>query len=92
MKVKVAYLSILRDATGIDEEVLDVSEGVTVGGLLSVLLDKYGDRMKPFLDPGMEMGQSIMMMLNGELLSPSDMGRVLPPDAEFLVGLPPFGG
>ncbi len=92
MKVKVAYLSILRDATGIDEEMLEVKEGLTVNDLLSALMEKYGDRMKPFLDPGLEMGQSIMMTLNGELLSPSDMGRVVPSGAEFMVGLPPFGG
>jgi len=90
LKVKVAYLSILRDATGTKEEYLEIPEKTTVKGLISILMKKYGEKLKPFLDP--EMGQGIILTLNGELLSASDMDRVIPDGAEFLVGLPPFGG
>jgi len=92
LKVRVAYLSILRDATGTKEEYIEIPEKSTVNDLISVLMKKYGERLKPFLDPDSEMGQGIILTLNGELLSTSDMGKVIPDGAEFLVGLPPFGG
>jgi len=92
LKVRVAYLSILRDATGTKEEYLEIPEKTTVKGLISVLMKKYGEKLKPFLDPDSEMGQGIILTLNGELLSASDMDRIIPDGAEFLVGLPPFGG
>jgi len=92
LKVRVAYLSILRDATGTKEEYLEIPEKATVKGLISILMKKYGEKLKPFLDPDSEMGQGIILTLNGELLSASDMDRVVPDEAEFLVGLPPFGG
>jgi len=38
------------------------------------------------------MWHSIMVTLNGELLSPSDMDKAVSADAELLVGIPPFGG
>ena len=92
MKVRVAYLSILRDATGTKEEYIEIPEKSTVNDLISVLMKKYGERLKPFLDPDSEMGQGIILTLNGELLSALDMDRIIPDGAEFLVGLPPFGG
>jgi molybdopterin converting factor small subunit len=92
LKVRVAYLSILRDATGTKEEYLEIPKKSTVKDLISILMKKYGERLKPFLDLDSEMGQGIILTLNGELLSVSDMDRIIPEDAEFLVGLPPFGG
>jgi molybdopterin converting factor small subunit len=92
LKVRVAYLSILRDATSTKEEYLEIPKKSTVKDLISILMKKYGERLKPFLDLDSEMGQGIILTLNGELLSASDMDRIIPEDAEFLVGLPPFGG
>jgi molybdopterin converting factor small subunit len=92
MRVKVSYLSILRDVTNSKEEELEVPEESTVENLIAILMDKYGEKLKPFLDPNSEMGQGIILTLNGELLSSSDFKRIIPPDSELLVGLPPFGG
>lgn len=92
MKVKVSYLSILRDVTERKDEEVEMPEGSSVSDLIGVLMDKYGEKLKPFLDPDSEMGQGIILTLNGELLSSSDLGKTIPPDAELLVGLPPFGG
>lgn len=92
MKVRVAYLSILRDVTNKKEEEIVISEGSTVNDLIATLMKKYGDKLKPFLDPDSEMGQGIILTLNGELLSSSDLDKKIPNNAEFLVGLPPFGG
>jgi len=92
LKVKVAYLSILSDVTTKKEEELEIPEGSTVRQLIASILDRYGERMKPFLEPDSDMGQGIILTLNGELLCSSELGRKIPADAEFLVGLPPFGG
>lgn len=92
MKVKVSYLSILRDVTERKDEEVEMPDGSSVSDLIGALMDKYGEKLKPFLDPDSEMGQGIILTLNGELLSSSDLGKTIPPDAELLVGLPPFGG
>ena len=92
MKVKISYLSILRDATGVKEEEIEIPECSTVNDLIHAIMEKYGDDMRHFLDPDSEMGQGIILTLNGELLSSSDLKREIPANAEFLVGLPPFGG
>lgn len=92
MRVKVSYLSILRDVTNRKDEELEMPDHSTVEDLIRILMERYGDKLKPFLDPDSEMGQGIILTLNGELLSSSDMKKDIPPDAELLVGLPPFGG
>lgn len=92
MKVRVAYLSILRDVTNRRDEDLEIPSGSTVKDLIARLLEKYGEKLRPFLDPDPDLGPGIILTLNGELLSASDLGRVIPDGAEFLVGLPPFGG
>jgi molybdopterin converting factor small subunit len=92
VKVRVSYLSILRDVTDRRDEELEIPNGSTVKGLISTLLEKYGEKLRPFLDPEADLGPGIILALNGELLSKSDYDRVIPDGAEFLVGLPPFGG
>ncbi len=92
MKVKVTYLSVIREAVGVDEETIEVRDGSTVRELLSSLMAKHGDRLKQLVDPSSEIWNSIMVTLNGELLSAADMEKVVATNAELLVGLPPFGG
>jgi MoaD family protein len=92
VKVKVAYLSILRDVTKKKEEELEIQEGATVMDLIELLMKIYGDNLKPFLEPDSEMGQGIILTLNGELIASQDLKKRIPENAELLVGLPPFGG
>lgn len=91
MRVKVSYLSILRDVTHVSEEYLELPKGSTVRDLVSLLIKKY-EGLKSFLEPGSEMGQGILVTLNRELLSTSEMDRAIPDNSEVLVGIPPFGG
>lgn len=86
------YLSLLRDATGKKDEAIEIPPESTVGTLISVLMAKYGDRIKPFLDPCSDVSEGIILSLNNELLSASDMDRKIPEGAELMIGLPPFGG
>ena len=92
MKVHVLYLSILRDVTGKKEEDIELSKGSSMKDLIAALLGIYGAKLKPFLSPNSEIGSGIILTLNGELLSNSELGKKIPDDAEVLVGLPPFGG
>lgn len=91
LKVKVAYLSILRDATGVKEEVLELEEGSTVEDLVQALVAKYGERVRSLISDS-DVEQGVMITLNGELLSKADMKREVPDRSEVLIGLPPFGG
>ncbi|MGC8936956.1 MAG: MoaD/ThiS family protein [Candidatus Methanomethylicaceae archaeon] len=92
MRVKVSYLSILRDVTHVSEEYVEIPQGSTVKDLVSLLVKKYGEGLKSFLDPGTDMGQGILVTLNGELLSQNEMDRVVQEGSEVLIGIPPFGG
>jgi len=92
LRIKVSYLSILRDVTRVSEEFLELPQGSTVKDLVALLFKKYGEGLKSFLDPGTEMGQGILVTLNGELLSSNEMERVIPEGSEVLIGIPPFGG
>ena len=92
MKVKVSYLALLRDVTRVSEEFIELPEGSTVKDLVFTLVKKYGEGLKSFLDPGTEMGQGILVTLNGELLSSSEMDKAILEGSEVLIGIPPFGG
>jgi len=92
LRVKVSYLSLLRDVTHVSEEFIDLPQGSTVKDLVTMLVNKYGKDLKSFIEPGAEMGQGILVTLNGELLSSSEMDKVIPEGSEVLIGIPPFGG
>ncbi|MEN3035673.1 MAG: MoaD/ThiS family protein [Candidatus Methanosuratincola sp.] len=91
MRVKVSYLSILRDATGVKEEEIQLKEGSTVEDLISCLIEKYGEKVRRLLTDS-EIEQGIMITLDGALLSKADMRNPIHDGAEVLIGLPPFGG
>jgi len=91
LRVKVSYLSILRDATGVKEEELQLEEGATVEDLVRCLIEKYGEKMRRLLTDS-EMEQGIMITLDGVLLSKADMKNPISDGSEVLIGLPPFGG
>jgi MoaD family protein len=91
LRVKVSYLSILRDATGVKEEEIQLKEGATVEDLIRHLIEKYGERLRQLLTDS-EIEQGIMITLDGALLSKADMKNPISDGSEVLIGLPPFGG
>ncbi len=91
MRVKVSYLSILRDATGVKEEVLQLKDGATVEDLIRCLIEKYGERLRRLLTDS-EIDQGIMITLDGTLVSKAEMKNQISDGSEVLIGLPPFGG
>jgi MoaD family protein len=91
LRVKVSYLSILRDATGVKEEEIQLEEGSTVEDLIGFLIEKYGEKVRRLLTDS-EIEQGIMITLDGVLLSKADMKNPISDGSEVLIGLPPFGG
>lgn len=53
-------------------------------------METHEKKMRPFLDPNSDLVRGIILFIDGELLSASELDRKIPEDAEFLVGLPPF--
>lgn len=87
MKVKISYLSLLRDVTKVKEEVMEIPEGSTIRDLIFNLLNKY-DGLKQFF----EQEESILITVNGEIVSKSELDRKIEDNSEIIIGLPPFGG
>lgn len=87
MKVKISYLSLLRDVTQVKEEVLEVPDGSTIRDLIFHLLKKY-DGLKQFF----EEEENIIITVNGEVISKTEMDKTLVDNSDIIIGPPPFGG
>lgn len=87
MKVKISYLSLLRDVTQVKEEVLELPNGSTVKDLIFNLLNKY-EGLKQFF----EQEESVLITINGEIVSKFELDRKIEENSEIIIGLPPFGG
>ncbi|MEM4608843.1 MAG: MoaD/ThiS family protein [Candidatus Methanomethylicaceae archaeon] len=87
MKVKISYLSLLRDITQVKEEVLELPEGSTIKDLIFNLLNKY-EGLKQFF----EQEESVLITINGEIISKSELDKKIEDNSEIIIGLPPFGG
>lgn len=87
MKVKISYLSLLRDVTQVKEEVLELPDNSTVKDLIFNLLSKY-EGLKQFF----EQEESALITINGEIVSKFELDRKIEDNSEIIIGLPPFGG
>ncbi|MCC6013396.1 MAG: MoaD/ThiS family protein [Candidatus Verstraetearchaeota archaeon] len=83
MKVKISYLSLIRDITQVKEEEIEIPENTKIKDLIALLLKKY-EGLKPFIE------QEILITLNGEVIS--DLEKEIPNNSEIIIGIPPFGG
>ncbi|MCQ5337180.1 MAG: MoaD/ThiS family protein [Candidatus Methanomethylicia archaeon] len=83
MKVKISYLSLIRDITQVKEEEIEIPENTKIRDLIIFLLKKY-EGLKPFIE------QEILITLNGEVIS--DLEKEIPNNSEIIIGIPPFGG
>ena len=83
MKVKISYLSLIRDITQVKEEEIEVPENTKIRDIIAFLLKKY-EGLGPFIE------QEILITLNGEIIS--DLEKEIPNNSEIIIGIPPFGG
>ncbi len=95
MKIKVHSILWLKEAFGGKDIEMMVPEGLTVGGLLSRLLEIRGDNLSPLLfDP--ESGQPlshIRLLVNGQTIEfLNKMDTVLNDGDEVLLLPPAVGG
>ena len=42
MKIRVKYYAAVREEVGINEEVLDIKDGTSIGGLIDLITRKHG--------------------------------------------------
>jgi len=83
MKVKISYLSLIRDITQVKEEEIEVPENTKIRDIIAFLLKKY-EGLRPFIE------QEILITLNGEIIS--DLEKEIQNNSEIIIGIPPFGG
>ncbi|MEM2243105.1 MAG: MoaD/ThiS family protein, partial [Candidatus Bathyarchaeia archaeon] len=72
MKVKVEYIGHIKEIIGSGRvEELEVAEGASLGDLLSMLAEKYGEPFrKAVYEPGSsDVKQSFIITVNGYLLN-----------------------
>lgn len=93
--IKIEYLAIFRHILGKKSERIPMWEGADVESLIQVMADRNGSEFeRTILNPESgELNQSIMIILNGELLKlPIDLKRPLAEDDEITLGVTAFGG
>ena len=71
MKVIVEYLLRFREIVGKESEVLSLDKEVTIGQLLRILQERYGEQFKEeFYNPsGDQVGGNILILLNGKTVT-----------------------
>ncbi len=94
MKIKLEYFAIIREITGIREEIVELPSESTVLDLLKVLAQKHGEKFRDYvLDTASGVPrQNLQYLLNQEtILKQNGFGTKLNEGAVFAI-IPPVGG
>lgn len=93
MKVKVRYFAQLREITGKREDLVELEEGTSIGRLLEILSNKYGEKFREYIyGLGEFEGISLNFLLNGRNISLGAMFETKLQDGDVLSILPPVAG
>ena len=94
MKVKTQYFASLRELLGVREEMLDVRNDIDVKGLLEVLVERHGPKLKAYIfDPKTDTPkQHLQFIIDGKSIRTlRGFTTKLYEGATFAV-IPPVGG
>jgi len=93
VEVEIRYYAMLRDAAGRRSEGLELPEGSSFGGLMDVVVEKYGAvfRRYVFDDEGRER-DFLSFMVNGVSVHSREGFDTLLADGDVVAILPPVGG
>ena len=93
MKVKVHYFASVRELVNLREEVIDVPVGTDVRGLLDVLAEKHGDKLREYIfDTNRSPRPHLQFILNEKSISGTGgFSTVLTDGCTFAI-IPPVGG
>ncbi len=92
MEISVGYYSFFRQASGKPSEVIDIGEGTTLKGLITFLVDRYGEKFRKYaLSVDDELSPMLKISWNGKLVPRLIPEWILEEGDEVKV-FPPIGG
>ena len=93
MNVKVQYFAIVREMVNLREEVLDLTQGTTVLGLLKILVTRHTQLKDYVFDPKTEHPRpNLQFLVDDNLISNlKGFDTTLTHDCTFAI-IPPVGG
>ena len=93
LEVEVKYYAMLREASGRKREVFELPEESSVGDLMGLIVDGYGDPFRRYVyDSEMRVRDYLSFMLNGISVSSLEGFDTVLGDGDVLAILPPIGG
>ena len=93
MEVDVKFYAMLREATGKKLETVVLPEKSSVGDLIDLLVERYGDRFGYYIyDKQKRVRDYLSFMLNGVNVNSLSGFETLLSDGDVVSFLPPIGG
>ena len=93
MEVDVKFYAMLREATGKKVETVVLPEKSSVGDLINLLVERYGDRFGYYVyDKQKRVRDYLSFMLNGVNVNSLSGFETLLSDGDVVSLLPPIGG
>lgn len=94
MRVKVRYMALAREITGSREETIETNNSCTVMGLLKLLSEKHGQRMRDYLfDPATSKPHPyLQFLLDGRSVHMINEFETPLTDESTLLIVPPVSG
>ena len=90
-RIKVRYLNVYYEMTGKEEESIDFSHALTLGGLLDRLIQSGGPRFREaIMDDSSRLKPHVWLLVNRTLVK--DLGRELQDGDRVVFSLTPVGG
>jgi molybdopterin synthase sulfur carrier subunit len=93
MKVQVKYYAMVRDATGITSEIVELDNGLRIQDLLRTLAIRYGEKLRRYIyGREDEIEEYLMITVNDvDIMSLNKYETVLH-DGDTVLFIPPIGG
>ena len=93
MKVTVKFFTTLREIVGKPQEQIELSEAVTVNGLIRQLGEKYGEKFTRYVydEKGRVRGH-LHLLINGKSITTQQGLKTKLKENDILAILPPVGG
>ena len=94
MRIKVKYLAVAREITGTREEIIETYISCTLIGLLGLLSEKHGQRMREYLFDRTtgKPHQHLQFLVDGAAIHMMDAFKTMLTDGSTVLIIPPVSG
>lgn len=93
MEITVHYFTVLHSLTKKRFEKIKIKENSTIEGILTVLVQKYGENFERYVSSGKRMkGLQLVFLLNGQDVAQFNGLRTLLHDGDTVSLMPPIAG